>query len=139
MRRSGAPSQSAYQSWHQAKRPCLAQQQQQQQPKQPASSVCLRESSNSQEQQPGSGDAKPAAEGRQFACVWEGDGLLRVLGARTAILLDAATGAVLGRGCDLKPAELAELDEGSRLSLGGRLVEICGPAGPIEAPPQPSA
>ena len=71
---------------------------------------------------------------RYFSCVWakksgrkhkkwEGDALMKV-GQRSVILLES-TGKEIGRGSGYKIQELADLDDGGRLTVGGKEVEIC--------------
>ena len=72
---------------------------------------------------------------RYFTCVWgkkstrkhkkwEGDGLLRV--GPTSVLLVDETGRDLGRGSGYRGAELEELEEGGRIGVGGKEVEVTG-------------
>merc|ERR1719239_668533 len=74
---------------------------------------------------------------RYFACVWgkksarkhkkwEGDGLLRVA-TTTALLIDEE-GKELGRGSGYKAAQLEELEDGGRLGVGSKEVEVTGDA-----------
>ena len=71
---------------------------------------------------------------KYFSCVWakksgrkhkkwEGDALMKV-GLRSVVLMET-TGKEIGRGSGYKVQELAELEEGGRLTVGGKEVEIC--------------
>lgn len=72
---------------------------------------------------------------RYFSCVWarmsgrkhkkwEGDALIKV-GSRSVVLIETS-GKELGRGSGYKIQELADLDDGGRLTVGGKEVEITG-------------
>ena len=55
---------------------------------------------------------------------WEGDALIKV-GSRSVVLIETS-GKELGRGSGYKIQELADLDDGGRLTVGGKEVEITG-------------
>ena len=71
---------------------------------------------------------------KYFSCVWakksgrkhkkwEGDAMMKV-GLRSVTLMESS-GKEIGRGSGYKIQELAELDDGGRLTVGGKEVEIC--------------
>ena len=74
---------------------------------------------------------------RYLACVWakksnrkhkkwEGDALLKV-GTRSVVLIDME-GKEIGRSSGYKVTELSELEDGGRLGVGGKEVEVTGEA-----------
>ena len=57
---------------------------------------------------------------------WEGDALLKV-GTRSVILIDME-GKEIGRSSGYKVTELSELEDGGKLDVGGKEVEVTGEA-----------
>ena len=83
----------------------------------------------------GSKESDETSTYRYFSCVWakksgrkhkkwEGDALIKV-GTRSVVLVDTE-GKELGRGSGYKIQELAELEDGGRLTVGSKEVEITG-------------
>ena len=81
-----------------------------------------------------SSDLNTSTSFRYFSCVWakksarkhkkwEGDALIKV-GVRSVVLMDSNSGKELGRGSGYKMQDLAELEEGGRLTVGSKEVEI---------------
>ena len=138
MRRCGAPSQRGPAGFAPPMRSSSSEG--------PATAHPVRARAPSGTEQPGRGPltvvqqvAEPhessAVTFRYFTCVWarksgrkhkkwEGDAVLRV-GSRSVVLLDIE-GGELGRGSGYRVSELAELQEGGRLGVGGKEVELTG-------------
>jgi len=61
---------------------------------------------------------------------WEGDALLKV-GTRSVVLIDME-GKEIGRSSGYKVTELSDLEDGGRLGVGGKEVEITGEADAVQ-------